>query len=129
LGIRMFFQLSPDVEDNLSHLWRDLVGVRSNSFGLIPIPIGIPRLVSMKPFKEPFLGSSHFTINRDRGFVLQILLDGHLSQAFFFHRITSLVSFTKEILQQFQPQGNRWSDTKNDIKGNLCADTSGLPMR
>jgi len=99
------------------------------SFGVVPIPFGIVGLVTLEPLEEPFFGPAHFVVNRNERSPLQVLLNGHLSQAFFFHRITSLVSFTKEILQQFQPQGNRWSDTKNDIKGNLCADTSGLPMR
>jgi hypothetical protein len=125
----MLFQLSPDVNDKVLHLWGNLVGVQSRSLGMIPIPIGLSRLIAAEPFKEPSLGSSHFTINRDRIFLLQILLDGHLSQDLFFHRITSMVDLAKNILYQFQPQGNRCADTKIDIKGNLSADTFGLPMR
>jgi hypothetical protein len=56
---------------------------------------------------------------------LQILLDGHLSQAPFFHRTPSWVGLMRDIIDQFQPQGNRCLDTKNDIKDNLCSDTFG----
>jgi hypothetical protein len=124
----MFFQLSPDVDDKLPHLRRDLMRVGSGDFGVISIPIGIPRVVSMEPFKEPFLRSSHLTINQDWGFTLQKLFNSQFSQRFLFHRITSWVGFFKDIITQFQPQGNRCIDTKTDIKGNLWSDTSGLPM-
>jgi hypothetical protein len=124
----MFFQLGPNADNKPTRIRLNLMRVGSGDPGVISIPIGIPRLVPMEPFKEPFLRSPHLAINRDWGFTLQILLNSQLSQSFLFHRITSWVGFLKDIIKQFQPQGNRCIDTKTDIKGNLCSDTSGLPM-
>ncbi len=93
--------------------------------GFVFIPLGISRLVSTEPFEEPLLRSPHLTINRDRSFALQILFDGHLSQSFLFHRVTSWVGLLRNIINQFSPQGNRCIGTKTDIKGNLCSGTFG----
>jgi len=128
LGIRVFFQLDPDIGNKFTDIWVDLMGVGSRNPRAISIPLGVSTLVSMKPFEEPFLRSSHFFINGDRVFPLQVLFDGHPSQGFFFHRFTSWVGLIRDIIKQFQPQGNRCIDTKTDINGNLCSDTSGLPM-
>lgn len=128
MGVGVFFQMPSDVHNKLSHLWRNLMGMGFRSSGLIPIPIHISRVISMKPFKKPFLGSSHFLINRNRIFVLQILFDSHLSQSFFFHWVTSWVGVIAYIIKQFQPKSNRCTDIKTEIKGNLCSDTYGLPM-
>jgi len=128
LGIDISFQLSSDVNDKLSRFWGNLTGMGVGGLGLVSIPLSLPRLVSMEPFEEPFLGSPHFTINRNGLFALHVLFDSYLSQGSFFHRITSRVGFTKDILQKFQPQGNRCFDTKANIKGNLCSDISALPM-
>jgi hypothetical protein len=82
----------------------------------------------MEPFEEPILGPSHLRIDRDWGFPLQVLLNGHLSQRFLVHLITSLVGLLKNIIYQSQPQGNRCIGTKTDIKGYRCFDTFGLSM-
>jgi len=128
LGIRMLFQLDSDVGNKFMRIWVDLARVRVRHSGSLPIPEGISRLISMKPFEEPFLRSSHFLINRNRGFTLHVLFHSHLSQAFFFHRVTSWVGLIRNIINQLQPQGNRCFGTKTNIKGNLCIGTSGLPM-
>ena len=128
MSIDISFQLGSDVNDKFSHLWRNLAGMGLRSFGLVSIPIGCTGTISTEPFEEPFLGSSQFTINRDRVLALKVLFDSHISQRFLFHRLTSMVDLVRDILPQFQPQGNRYIDTKTDIKGNLCSDTSGLPM-
>jgi hypothetical protein len=128
LSIDILIQLGSDINDKLSHLWRNLARMGLRSFGVISIPIGCTRPISTEPFEEPFLGSSYFMINRDRGFALQVLFNSHISQRFLFHRSTSMVDLVRDILPQFQPQGNRCIDTKTDIKGNPCSDTSGLPM-
>jgi len=121
----MFFQLSPDADNKLARIRVDLMRVRARDLGVISIPIGIPALVAMEPFEEPFLGSPHLTVNRHRGFALQVLFDSPLPQRFLFHRITSWASLIRDIIKQFRPHGNRCIDTKIDIRGNLCSDTSG----
>jgi hypothetical protein len=92
---------------------------------MILVPLGISRLVPLKPFKEPFFRSPYLPINRGWGFALQGLFNGHLSQSFLVHRITSWIGFLRNIITLIPLQGNRCIDTKNDIKGNLCSDTSG----
>jgi hypothetical protein len=109
-------------------IWGDLARVRVRHSGSLPIPEGISRLIPMKPFEEPFLRSSHIVINRNRGFALHVLFHSHLSQDFFFHRVTSWVGLIRNIINQPQSQGNRCIGIKTDIKGNLCIATSGLPM-
>ena len=95
------------------------------SFGVVPIPFGIVGLVALEPLEEPFLGPSHFAVNRNGRSPLQILLNGHLSQGFFFHRFPSYVVWAMCIIPQISFQGNRCFGIKNDIKGNLCSGTSG----
>jgi hypothetical protein len=95
------------------------------SFGVVTIPFGIAGLVALEPLKKPFFRSSYLTINRNRRSPLQKLLNGHLSQAFFIHRFPSSVVWTRGIIPQISSQGNRCVGTKTDIKGNLCAGTSG----
>jgi len=127
LSIDISFQLGSDINDKFSHLWRNLAGMGLRSFGLVSIPIGCTRTISTKPFEEPFLGSSHFTVNRDWILALQVLFDSPISQVFLFHRFPSVVGLLRDMLPQFQPQGNRCIDTRTEFKGNLCSDTSGLP--
>jgi hypothetical protein len=95
------------------------------SFGVVPIPFGIVGLVALKPLEEPFFGPAHFVVNRNGRSPLQVLLNGHLSQAFFIHRFPSSVVWTRGIIPQITSQGNRCVGTKTDIKGNLCSGTSG----
>ena len=131
MGIGVFFQAGSDVDDKFPYLRRGLIGVGSRSLGMILIPRGIPGLISMEPFEKPFLRPPHLTINGARASVLQVLFDGHLSQALFFHRITSWVGLMGDIIDQFQPQGNRCIDTNTAFRvtyvltllGNLCIDS------
>jgi hypothetical protein len=122
------FQLDSDTFDKVLHLQRTCMRMVMGCFRLILKPLRIPGLVSMEPFEEPILRPSHLQIDRDWGFPLQVLLNGHLSQRFFVHLITSLVGLLKNIIYQFQPQGNRCIGTKTDIKGYRCFDTFGLSM-
>jgi len=124
----MFFQLDPDISDEFLHVRRSPFGMAVRSFGLVPIPPGISRPISVEPFEEPKFRSPHFTINSNGGFALKELLDSHLSQVFFFHLITSWVGLLWNIIKQFQPQGNRCIGTKTAIKGYRCSGTSGLSM-
>jgi hypothetical protein len=96
--------------------------VGSSDPGVIFIPMGIPRLVSMEPFEKPLLRSPQFMINRNRASTLQILL------GLFFHQFTSKVGLMIDIIEQFQPKGKRWSGTKTDIKGKRWSGTSGSTM-
>ena len=121
----MFFQLDPNIFNQSLRLGKGLTGMTMRSFGFVLIPLRLSSLVSMEPFEKPFLGTSYFTINRDRVFFFKVLLDGYLSQSFFFHLVTSWVGLIKHIISHFQPQGNRCIGTKTDIKGNLCSGTSG----
>jgi hypothetical protein len=95
------------------------------SFGVVPIPFGIVGLVALKPLEEPFFGPAHFVVNRNGRSPLQILLNGHLSQTFFFHRVPSCLVWNRSIIPQISSEGNRCIGTKTDIKGNLCCGTSG----
>jgi hypothetical protein len=121
----MFFQLDSDVGNKVTGMGLDLMRMRSRDPRAILVPVGIPRLVSMKPLEEPWLRSSHLTVNRDWGFALQVLFDGHFSQDLFFHRVTSWVGLMRNIINQFYPQGNRCIGTKTHIKGKRCSGTSG----
>jgi hypothetical protein len=114
----MFFQLDSDVGNKFTGIGLDLMRMRSRNPRAILVPIGIPRVVSTKPFEEPWLRSCHLTINRDWGFALQVLFDGHFSQDLFFHRVTSWVGFIGNIINQFYPQGNRCIGAKTDIRVN-----------
>jgi hypothetical protein len=124
----MLFELDSDIFDQCLHLRGSFPGVTMRRFGFVSIPLGIPRLITMEPLEEPKFGAPHVTINSNGRFVLKELLDSHLSQAFFFHLITSWVSFLRDIIKQFQPQGNRCCGTKTAIKGYRCSGTSGLSM-
>jgi hypothetical protein len=95
------------------------------SFGVVPIPFGIAGLVALEPLEKPFFRSSHFVVNRNGRSLLQVLLNCHLSQTFFFHRFPSFVVWDRLIIPQNSFQGNRCIGTKTDIKGNLCSGTSG----
>jgi hypothetical protein len=97
-------------------------------FGFVSVPLRIPRLIPMEPLKEPKFRSPHVTVNSNGRFVLKELLDSHLSQAFFFHLITSWVGLLWDIIKQFQPQGNRCIGTKTATKGYRCSGTFGLSM-
>jgi len=123
LGVKILSQLHFDVINKFSYLWKDLIRMGLIRSRLISIPINISRLMPMEPFGKPFLGSSHFSIYRDRIFVLKKLFDSYLSQCFFLHWITRWVGFTVGIIKQFQPKGNPCPDIKTDIKGELCSDT------
>ena len=125
MGIRMFFQLDSDICDEFLHLRRGFVGMAMRGFGLVLIPLRIPGLVSMEPFKEPWFGSSQLRINQYWSFPLQVLFYGHLSQSIFVHRLTSWVGFIEDIIKRFQPKGKRCIGTKTDIKGKRCSGTSG----
>jgi len=125
LSVGMSFKLLPDGSKEFTNLWPSLTRVAPGNLGVSLVPIRIARLVAVEPFEEPFLGSSHLSINRDGVFTPQKLFNRHFSQSLFFHRVTSWVGVFKHIIKQSQPQGNRCIDTKIDIKGNLCSDTSG----
>jgi len=95
------------------------------SLGVIPVPFRVAGLEALEPFEKPLFRSSYLAINRNRRSLLQKLLNRHLSQTFFVHRLPSYVLWNRVIIPQTSFQGNRCVDTKTDIKGNLCADTSG----
>ena len=125
LGIRICFELKASVLDEVLSLYGSLMRTAMGSLGVIPIPFGMARLVTLKPLQKPFLRSSQFPTNRNGRSLLQVLLNGHPSQAFFFHRFPSCVIWDRSIIPQTIFQGNRCSGTKIDIKGNLCCGTSG----
>jgi hypothetical protein len=77
------------------------------SFGVVPIPFGIVGLVTLEPLEEPFFGPAHFVVNRNGRSLLQVLLNCHLSQTFFFHRLSSFVVWDRLIIPQNSFQGNR----------------------
>lgn len=95
------------------------------SFGVVPIPFRIAGLVALEPLEIPFFRSSHFLVNRNGRFLLQVLLNRHLSQTFFFHRFPSYLVLDRLIIPQITFKGNRCIGTKTDIKGNLSSGTSG----
>lgn len=99
------------------------MGMRS--FRVVAIPFGMARPVALEPFEKPFLGPPHLVVNRNGRSSLQVLLNGHLSQAFFFHRFPSYATWDRLIIPEISFQGNRCNGTKTDIKGNLCCGTSG----
>lgn len=127
MGIGIF-QLDSDVFDKVLHLQRGCMRMVMGGFRLMLKPLCIPVLIPMEPFEKPIFGPPHLTIDRDWGFPLQVLFNGHLSQRFFVHLITSLVGLFRSIINQFQPQGNRCIGTKTDIKGYRCSGTFGLSM-
>jgi hypothetical protein len=95
------------------------------SFRVVAVPFWMARPVALEPLEKPFLGSSHLVVNRNGRSPLQVLLNGHLSQAFFFHRFPSYAAWYRPIIPEISSQGNRCSGTKTDVKGNLCSGTSG----
>ena len=127
LGIGIF-QLNSDIFDKVLDLLRGCMRMMMGYFGLILKPFCIPILISAEPFEKPIFGLPHLPIDKNWRFPLQVLFDGHFSQRFFVHGITSLVGLLRSIINQFQPQGNRCIGTKTDIKGYRCSGTFGLSM-
>jgi hypothetical protein len=117
--------MDASVLDNVLDLCGSLMRMRMRSFRVVAIPFGIPGLITPEPLEKPFYRSFHFVVNRNGRSPPQILLNGHLSQAFFVHRFPSYVVWAVCIIPQISFQGNRCIGIKTDIKGNLCSGTTG----
>jgi hypothetical protein len=63
LGIRICFELKASVLDEVLSPDGSLMRVALGGFGVVPIPVGIPGLITFEPLEEPILRASQFLIN------------------------------------------------------------------
>src|SRR5512139_693395 len=120
----MFFQINSDIFDQFLHLGWGFAGMPMRRLGLVPIPIGVPRSISMEPFEKPGFGPSYLQVNRNRCLALQVLLNGHLPQMLLIHRLTPWVRFMSSIVKPIRPESKRCIGTKTGIKSKRCSGTS-----